>query len=224
MLYYWYLFANATLIGLVAAILGICDNPPVWMTVWCMLLLLATVIFIVINRRKYPVELTDEERRMPAPANMDYSNSLDWKHVLLFNINIAYSLIVLCFLPPYAKYIIAGDFAGMWTHVIDLLNALPVAWWMLGLICFVLPTCIMFRQAGNRYILEGDVLIVRERNLFRREEELRIPIASISGIYIKNRWSLRPFLFFEVDGVPRQLFATTHTLELAVALLQRKAA
>lgn len=217
-----YLFALPTFLSLVASILKIVNHPIKWDIVWCIFLLLATALTIVMNKRKYPVELTDEERRMHVEARVDYSNRMNWKFLFIFVAYLAYAVVAVGFLPLYVQYIIEGDWSGLRVHLLQLLSALPVAWWLLLFIAFFLPALILFRRSANKYILEGDTLIVRERTLFKWEDELRIPVASISKLYIKNRWSLRPFLYMEVDGVPRPLQADTYVTELAVGILLRR--
>lgn len=217
-----YLFALPTFLGLVASVLQIMNHSVGWDIVWCVFLLSVTALMLVMNRRKYPVELTDEERRMPVEARVDYSNRMNWKWLFIYIVYIAYALVVVGFIVPFAKYIAQGDWSGFRTCSQEVLCALPVSWWVLVSIAFVLPAYIIYRSSANRYILEGGTLIVRERNLLKWEDELRIPVASISKLYIKNRWSLRPCLYVEVDGVPRQLMANTHVTELAVGILQRQ--
>ena len=164
----------------------------------------------------------DEERRLPVEARADYSNRMDWKWLVIYIAYTVYAFVAVGFIPPNAKYIACGDWSALYVRLQDVLCALPVSWWVLVAIAFVLPAYIVYRRSANRYILEGGTLIVRERNLLKWEDELRIPVASISKLYIKNRWSLRPFLYMEVDGVPRQLMASTQVTELAVGILQRQ--
>lgn len=217
-----YLFALPAFIGLVASVLNIVNHSVGWDIAWCVFLLSSTGLFIVMNNRKYPVELTDEERHLPVEARADYSNRMNWNFLIITVVYLVYAFFVMGFVPVYAKYIVNGDWFGFRIRLLDLISALPVAWWVLLVIAFVLPGYILYRRSANRYILEGGTLIVRERNLLKWEEELRIPVASISKLYIRNRWSLHPFLYMEVDGVPRQLQASTHVAELAVGILLRQ--
>ena len=62
------------------------------------------------------------------------------------------------------------------------------------------------------------MLIIREGYGFCRNQELRIPLDTIYEVYLKNTWTLRPTLFINVNGIHRQLQATTHSVELAIAL------
>ncbi|MBQ7531694.1 MAG: hypothetical protein IJT12_08290 [Paludibacteraceae bacterium] len=217
-----YLFALPTFLGLVASALEIVNHPVGLDILWSVFLLSTTIVWIFMNNRKYPVELTEEERRMPVEARADYSNRMNWKLLILVVVYLVYAILVTGFLPLYAKYIVNGDWSCLWSRLSKLLCALPVSWWVLVGITMVLPVYILYRRSANIYLLEGDTLIIRERNLLKWEDELRIPVASISKLYIKNRWSLRPFLYMEVDGVPRSLQANTHVTELAVGILLRQ--
>ena len=163
----------------------------------CILILVAQVL---LNYRKQivvptPSELTSSVR------NGDFSNSFAWLHLLAILFFIFFVFVIFT-LPLPRAYILT----------------LPLMHWMvIAFICliFILPDVLYFR---DQYVIEEDMLIIREGYGFCRNQELRIPLDTIDEVYLKNTWTLRPTLFINVNGIHRQLHATTHSVELAIAL------
>ena len=163
----------------------------------CILILVAQVL---LNYRKQivvptPSELTSSVR------NGDFSNSFAWLHLLAILFFIFFVFVIFTLPLPYA-YILT----------------LPLMHWMvIAFICliFILPDFLYFR---DQYVIEEDMLIIREGYGFCRNQELRIPLDTIDEVYLKNTWTLCPTLFINVNGIHRQLHATTHSVELAIAL------
>ena len=99
------------------------------------------------------------------------------------------------------------------------------SWYWLTLFTVVtisyLITLLYYRR--NEYIIEGKTLIVREYKFSRLDTDLRIPIDTIDSVYIKSNYSLMPRVVLDIHGLKRELRCISHTDELAVEILLRKA-
>ena len=169
------------------------------------------VVFIILittlNRRKQPIVLTAEELHEPVVPYLELNNRFEWKRFIIYMISFLYALAVFLF-----------------PGLIQIAASLPVAFWALVVFACILPLIPFLMSHRNRYCIDGNTLIVQEYMFFKREPELRIPIDTISAVYLRNTWTLFPALFLDINGIQRQLSPTTYTCELAVAILQHKMA
>lgn len=153
------------------------------------------------NQYKKKISLTEEERSKPLETYLDYSNSIDWFPIVSWIV--LASLVFLVLIPFKNGYPAV-------THNIVALCVYVVA---------MLPFFLAPRR--NRYIIDGDVLIVQEFDLFRMTTDLSIPIKAIEKVYIADLFTLTPRVIIVVNGIERKLRCTTYTEELAKALLLR---
>ena len=205
--------AFCTLIAIDATILR--DTPYFWISMIFIYTILIT--WLTMNTRKYPIVLNEEEQKQPVTNEADFSNCLSWKKVLACEI-----LVLYVFFTMFIPLKLGKTPVEIVTSTKELLSQMPVSWWILIIVSILAPIVLFLYNARNQYRIEGDTLIIHECRFNKWDEELRIPIATISNVYIKNRWNVGPQLFIEVNGIPRVLRATTHALELAVAILRHK--
>lgn len=167
----------------------------------CVLLIIA----IWMNQHKRKIILTAEERERRVREG-NFSNRFEWKRMVSVLFQIIYCFMMLnIYLYGCIKIAYIPTFFGV----------------LLAFLCLsaVMP---MFLHFKNQYIIEGDTLVVREYNVFRAEPELRIPLDAISEVYVKNAYTILPSLYITIKGpnfqINRQLHATTHTIELGMAI------
>lgn len=153
------------------------------------------------NQYKKKISLSAEERSKPLETYLDYSNSIDWFPIVSWIV--LASLLFLVLIPFKNGYPAV-------THNIVALCVYVVA---------MLPFFLAPRR--NRYIIDGDVLIVQEFDLFRMTTDLSIPIKAIKKVYIADLFTLTPRVIIMVNGIERKLRCTSHTEDLAKSLLLR---
>lgn len=153
------------------------------------------------NQYKKKISLSAEERSKPLETYLDYSNSIDWFPIVSWIV--LASLVFLVLIPFKNGYPAV-------THNIVALCVYVVA---------MLPFFLAPRR--NRYIIDGDVLIVQEFDLFRKTTDLSIPIKAIEKVYIADLFTLTPRVIIVVNGIERKLRCTSHTEDLAKSLLLR---
>ena len=175
---------------------------------WINIIMFAFIGFIIAfsyfaNKYKKSIVLTEEEEAMPLEKHMDFSNSFDWFGYIVFSI----SFIIV-------EY---GYFSLISHSVVFTLNEKLIQ--ILGIWVIYTPAfCIRLR---NKYIIDDDILIIEEYDLFRKTTDLQIPIHSINKVTVNNFFTLTPQVVIEVDGVERVLRVNPHGEELAVALTRR---
>lgn len=175
---------------------------------WINIIMFAFLGFIIAfsyfaNKYKKSIVLTEEEEAMPLEKHMDFSNSFDWFSYIVFSI----SFIII-------EY---GYFSWISHSVVFTLNEKLIQ--ILGIWAVCTPAfCIRLR---NKYIIDDDILIIEEYDLFRKTTDLQIPIHSINKVTVNNFFTLSPQVVIEVDGVERVLRVNPHAEELAIALTRR---
>ena len=80
------------------------------------------------------------------------------------------------------------------------------------------------RMARNKYIIDGDTLIVQENTLLKAEEEIRIPLDTIDEVYLRFGGTGFSGLYLNIQGIKRRLNTSTDSLALGKAILQHKRA
>ena len=78
------------------------------------------------------------------------------------------------------------------------------------------------RKNNNKYIIDGDTLIIQENRIFKTEEELRIPLDTIDEVYMRFNGTGYSGLYLNVQGIKRRLNTSTDSLALGKAILQHK--
>lgn len=223
---FWTYLAAFVLATLLGVLYGFTQNKPFESLISLGILVLFALIWYKTWRRTVPVVLTDEERKAPVPDYQDFSKGVAWQ-------DYAYMVVMIY----YAFFIDAVSRAFFVTGSVDLalqkvvddtlsLMEVPgfvtimallvtisvgmVAWWIVLL-------------TRNKYIIDGDTLIIQENKPFNREEELRIPIDSIDSVeMIGSDFFLYPSLRLKINGVERNLFGHANSIALGKAILQHK--
>lgn len=177
-----------------------CGRP--WHTIVCFGFCGLVILWSwMANKYKKTISLSAEERSKPLDTYLDFSNSVDWFRIVSW---IVLAAIVFLVLIPFKNGYPAV------THNIVALCVYVVA---------MLPFFLAPRR--NRYIIDGDVLIVQEFDLFRMTTDLSIPVQAIEKVYIADLFTLTPRVIIVVNGIERKLRCTSHAEDLAKALLLR---
>ncbi len=148
-----------------------------------------------------------------------FHNSFSWKWIVISLI------IILCIIVritlPYIKIRPYIPNLSVAESICIAIHATPAGIWVL--FGFLLLSSIIFSLSStrNQYILEGDTLIVREYSFFRKEPELRIPLATIRQIKLRNPYLFIYPLHLDISGIHRKIYATTHAALLANTLRTR---
>ena len=177
-----------------------------------------------VNYRKNPVVLTEEELSAPVTERQDFSN-----RYTLMNYAMA-PLFIIIIIPMCA----VGDiFHDVWTGYTfgDALTRYffvfqkighSATFWLMCVVMVALMIRTSLQQGRNKYIIDGDTLIIQENWVLKSEEEVRIPVSCIDAVYTSSGLSLNPMVWIKVDGIYRRCYAVSHARELAKAILQHK--
>lgn len=144
------------------------------------------------------------ENKEVSSTRVDFSNSFDWLTFVYILIWIVFVMLV-----------------STWGYRMDQLyqyksQAITAAVLLLGFVVWIAY------YSRNRYVIEGEMLYIKEYGFFRPVTEIRIPIDQIDAIHIKAPYSpIRSLLVLTVGGVERVLWCTTHIISLASALSAR---
>ena len=164
------------------------------------------ILFIFYVNRPKEVKLSKEELQQPVVPVVNIKNVFAWRVYILMIIITFFGCATL-WLSDYMRH-----------STFD-------SWYWLTLFIVVvfsyLITLLYYRR--NEYIIEGKTLIVREYKFSRLDTDLRIPIDTIDSVYIKSNYSLMPRVVLDIHGLKRELRCISHTDELAVEILLRKA-
>ena len=223
---FWTYLATFVLATLLGVFMGFAQDKPFYLLIMVGLLVLFALIWYKMWRRTVPVVLTDEERKAPVPDYQDFSNGVAWQdyaymmgstYYVFFIEAVSRAFIVAGSMDQALQKIADNAFRLMevpgFVIVLVLLIAISVgmvAWWIVLL-------------TRNKYIIDGDTLIIQENKPFNREEELRIPIDSIDSVeMIGSDFVLYPSLRLKINGVERNLFNHINSIALGKAILQHK--
>lgn len=173
---------------------------------------------------KIPLALNEEELREPVIEHQDFSNSNVWYNYVLV-------VLIAVLMPSWVfvaniteMYLNGKSWDSIWAFEISLITGLStsITWWILWITVIVIWLRTTMRNARNKYIIDGDTLIIQENFIAKTEEEIRIPIACIDEVYTASNWSPNPILWIKVNGVTRRCYAFPHSLELGKAILRHK--
>lgn len=229
---YWIAFIN-TIAIIVLEVIGsyldaLCFENERWIG---HLLIYAYIgITFYLESRKKPVTLTEEEMQAPVPERQDFSpktTRMRWKGLI---IGIPAFLAVM-FILPFAYIGMYDIFKGepfMETLImicqIELILLKSISFWVVMVVLAVLTVIGYKRMARNKYIIDGDTLIVQENTLLKAEEEIRIPLDTIDEVYMRFNGTGYSGLYLNVQGIKRRLNTSTDSLALGKAILQHKRA
>jgi hypothetical protein len=223
---FWTYLAAFVLATLLGVLYGFAQDKPFYLLIMVGLLVLFALIWYKTWRRTVPVILTDEERKAPVPDYQDFSNGVAWQdyaymvvltYYVFFIDAVSRAFFVTGSMDQALQKIADNAFRLMevpgFVTIMALLVTISVgmvAWWIVLL-------------TRNKYIIDGDTLIIQENKPFNREEELRIPIDSIDSVeMIGSDFFLYPSLRLKINGVERNLFNHINSIALGKAILQHK--
>lgn len=185
------------------------------------------IFFIFINKNKTPIELTDEERKAPIQMRQEFNNKNFKKDFLFFELVSSLGILLFMFNTSYVIEMIADG--KSWEYaigkVLDLLKTFTMN--ITFITMFVILSVLLLREGirygKNKYIVDGDMFIIQENRIWKKEEEIRIPINSIDELYVRGfaRWSLHPNLVIKVDGIEK-ILACSNGKEIGKAILKHK--
>ncbi len=187
-------------------------------------------VFFYLISRKTPVTLTEEEMQAPVPERQDFSPKITrmrWKG-LIIGIPAFFAIM---FILPFAYIGMYDIFKGapfMETLIkffqIELILLKSISFWVVMIALGIMSVISFKRMARNKYIIDGDTLIIQENTLLKAEEEIRIPLDTIDEVYMRFNGTGYGGLYLNVQGIKRRLNTSTDSLALGKAILQHKRA
>lgn len=173
-----------------------------------------------VNNRRHQLTLPIADEIEPMVIQTDFSNRFEWVvFVQLAVVSLACAMVIV--LPSYVQ-------------MREQLGDLPLAYKisLLGKVCmtksgdmlflFIASLIAMFytcvRFVKNQYLIEGDMLVIREYRYWKAQPELRIPLEMIRSVSVSSVYSHFPILYLDVNGVERKLQANSYPYELAQAI------
>ena len=226
---YWYAIINIIillLIDIIGSYLdALCFEKERWIG---HLLLYAYIgISIYLESRKTPVTLTEEEMQAPVPERQDFSPKTTKPRWIGLAIGIPAFFVVmfLCTFSALGLYEVfkGAPFKETLIKHLQLYGILfqSITFWVVMIALGVFAVISYKRMSGNKYIIDGDTLIVQENTLLKAEEELRIPLDTIDEVYIRNNTGIGG-LYLSIQGIKRRLNTGLNSLALGKAILQHK--
>ena len=227
---YWIAFIN-TIAIIVLEVIGsyldaLCFEKERWIG-YLLIYAYIGITFYIISR-KTPVTLTEEEMQAPVPERQDFSPKITrmrWKG-LIIGIPAFFAIMLIL---PFAHIGMYDIFKGapfMETLIefcqIELILLKSISFWVVMVVLAVLTVIGYKRMARNKYIIDGDTLIVQENTLLKAEEEIRIPLDTIDEVYLRYHGTGFSGLYLNVQGIKRRLNTSTDSLALGKAILQHK--
>lgn len=228
----WIAFIN-TIAIIVLEIIGsyldaLCFEKERWIGYLLIYAYIGITFYLV--SRKTPVTLTEEEMQAPVPERQDFSPKITrmrWKG-LIIGIPAFFAIM---FILPFAHIGMYDIFKGapfMETLIefcqIELILLKSISFWVVMVVLAVLTVIGYKRMARNKYIIDGDTLIIQENRTFKAEEEIRIPLDTIDEVYLRFNGTGCSGLYLNVQGIKRRLNTSTDSLALGKAILQHKRA
>ena len=206
--------------------LGYIETLDSWLHTILYLLVLAIIAFPAwyIPFHKKRLTLTDDELQSPLIEHQDFSNSNTWS-------NYVFVLVIFGMIPSGAfvsniteMWLEGKSWEAIWAFQMRVTKAICTSptWWLIVLMMVTIWLRTMMRTAKNKYIIDGDTLIIQENFIYKTEEEIRIPIACIDEVYTSSNWAPNPYLWIKVNGVTRRCYSFPHARELGKAILRHK--
>ena len=186
------------------------------------------IFWVFVSRRK-PVTLTEEEMQAPVAERQEFSNAQNQPHWSVFILSF-FAFFVLMYVYIFIYFGMYDIFRGapfMETvikyHRIYLTLFKSITWWVV--LAAITAFCIIGykRPLSNKYILDGNTLIIQEHFLFRKAEEIHIPLDTIDEVYLRHIGSYYGSLYLNIQGIKRRLLVDDkNSLALGKAILQHK--
>jgi len=178
--------------------------------------------------RKTPITLSDEELQVSIPKREDFSPKNNRGHWIGWAIGVpaffaAMILLLFIYIGMYEVFKGAPYMEALIKHF-HLYGILlkSITFWVMMIVVGVLTIISYKRMAGNKYIIDGDALIIQENRLFRTEEEIRIPLKTIDEVYLRFNGTGYGGLYLNIQGIKRRLNTGTDSLAIGKAILLHK--
>ena len=229
---YWFAFINITGLLLIDILGSYLDAlfPETDRWISFVLLFAYLGVFYYIESRKTPITLSEEEMQAPVPERQDFSPKTTkprWKG-LIIGIPAFFVLMLILPFTCIGMYDIFKGAPFMETLIkfcqIELILLKSITFWVVMIALGIMSVISFKRMARNKYIIDGDTLIVQENTLFKAEEEIRIPLDTIDEVYMRFNGTGYSGLYLNVQGIKRRLNTSTDSLALGKAILQHKRA
>lgn len=227
---YWFAFINITGLLLIDILGSYLDAlfPETDRWISFVLLFAYLGVFYYIESRKTPITLSEEEMQAPVPERQDFSPKTTkprWKG-LIIGIPAFFAIMLILPFTYIGMYDIFKGAPFMETLIkfcqIELILLKSISFWVVMIALGIMSVISFKRMARNKYIIDGDTLIVQENTLFKAEEEIRIPLDTIDEVYMRFNGTGYGGLYLNVQGIKRRLNTSTDSLALGKAILQHK--
>ena len=229
---YWYSFINTIAILGLLVLGSYLDARFPETDRWISFILIYAylgITFYIISR-KTPVTWTEEEMQAPVPERQDFSPKTTKPRWIGLAIGIP-AFFALIFLLPFVHIGMYDFFRGtpfMEALIkfcrIYLILLKSITFWVVMIALGIMSVISYKRMARNKYIIDGDTLIIQENRTFKVEEEIRIPLDTIDEVYMRFNGTGYSGLYLNVQGIKRRLNTSTDSLALGKAILQHKRA
>lgn len=230
---YWYAIINTIAIIVLEIIGSYLDARFPETDRWISFILIYAylgITFYIISR-KTPVTLTEEEMQAPVPERQDFSPKITRRmrrKGLIIGIPAFFAIMFILSFVLSSMYDIFKGAPFMETLIefcrIYLILLKSISFWVVMVVLAVLTVIGRKRMARNKYIIDGDTLIIQENTLFKAEEEICIPLDTIDEVYMRFNGTGYSGLYLNVQGIKRRLNTSTDSLALGKAILQHKRA
>lgn len=185
------------------------------------------IFWVFVSRRK-PVTLTEEEMQAPVAERQEFSNAQNQPHWSVFILGF-FAFYVLMYIYMFIYFDMYDIFRGapfMETvikyHRIYLTLFKSITWWVVLAAITAFGIIGHKRTLSNKYILDGNTLIIQEHFLFRKAEEIHIPLDTIDEVYLRHM-GYYGGLYLNIQGIKRRLLVgDKNSLALGKAILQHK--
>lgn len=180
----------------------------------------------ILQRRKSSVVLSEQDRLAPIEEHLEFVLRPRW---ISCTLNLLF-LFAIIFAFVYTKKITEMVLEGSsFMHAID--NIVRVnssifsspAFLGIMTLCALFIVFSYFLTNRNKYVIDGNTLIICEHRSLFSSSELSIPIDTIDEVYFRGvHFAAYPALYINVGGNQRRLYANHLSLPLAKALLLRR--
>ncbi len=217
-----FVMIEIVVMGIFYGYINTLDSWLQWILFFSMLAIIAVLGYIPYHKKR--LTLTDDELQSPLIEHQDFSNSNTWS-------NYVFVLVIFCLLPAWIfvaytteMWLEGKSWEAIWAFHAQVTKAICTSptWWLIVLMMVTIWLRNMMQTAKNKYIIDGDTLIIQENLIYKTEEEIRIPIACIDEVYTSSNWAPNPYLWIKVNGVTRRCNSFPHARELGKAILRRK--
>ena len=195
-----------------------------------LLILGYTGVFFGLTSRKTPITLSEEDLQVSVPEREEFSDSQSKPRWILIALGVpAFFALIFAYMISYFvmyDFFRGTPFIEAFTKFCQLLSILlkTITFGVFMVVWIIVAIISYKRKLQNTFILDGNTLIIHEYPLFRKAEEIRIPLDLIEGVCMRYNGTYYYGLDLNVQGVTRRMLTGKRTLEIGKAILQHKRA